>query len=521
MPVEPDYIARSVEILGILLADPSFWIGFVAVGGFSLGRFNERQHDDSEIDPPVLTRSYTTRFRYYLAAATYTATYWTIYLMLIVVGSIPFFQEYLIQLIGTIEGKDIGTPAWAAMVITAVVPAIPRLRGLDHWLRETLQEFASIPLKARRLAEEIVSGLISAGMDGADRYDELRDQINRLTTLPKLKKQQAYARFFAQYKSIRENLDRQREALLAMADSEDKAGRDSALWNGLADRLARLIACSVLHTESDEYAARRVLREDIGNRDVALPSWRFTNSQILVAAVTVVIAAAGGLVISSAYVSMTYFQTDGTTDLVLAVAGHAMFISVLAIPMFVLPLVYAAGVQMYLLDREELGDPLEWHEKLLAHVFTFGMCYGLALLPLMIVAAIGAHHWDGGSVNILIWAPWAVPPAAAATLFVITSTVKWTDSPGFNLAVDGALHAAVTFIISYAAMVMATSAGFKPDLTVGVPPGTIAAITPITMAFIGGAFGALQCNISRHGHTRMQRPAGPSQMVPARASGQH
>jgi hypothetical protein len=514
MPVEPDYIARSVEILGVLLADPSFWIGFVAVGGFSLGRFNERKHDDSEIDPPVLTRSFTTRFRYYLAAATYTATYWAIYLMLIVVGSIPFFQEYLIQLIGTIEGKDIGTPAWAAMVITAVVPAIPRLRGLDHWLRETLQEFASIPLKARRLAEEIVSGLISAGMDGADRYDELRDQINRLTTLPKLRKQRAYAQFFAQYKSIRENLDRQHDALLSVADSEDKAGRSSALWNGLTDRLARLIACSVLQTESDEFAARKILKDDIGNRGVALPSWRFTNSQILVAAVTVVLAAAVGLLISSAYVSMTYFQTNGTTDLVLAIAGHAIPICVLALPMFLLPLVYAAGVQMYLLDREELGDPLEWHEKLLAHVFTFGMSYGLALLPLMIVAAIVAHRWDGGSVNILIWAPWAVPPAAAATLFVIASTAKWTNSPGFNMAVDGAFHAAVTFFTSYAAMVMATLAGFKPDLIVGVPPGTIAAITPITMAFIGGAFGAVQCNISRHGHPRTQRPAGPPlQMV--------
>lgn len=112
-------------VLSVLLADPSFWIGLSAVWMFGWTRFNDRRWDEEEVDPRIPTRSFTTRFRYQLAALTYTGTHGLLFVALIVLGSFPFSRRLVVEFIGAIEGKDIGTPAWAAMAVTAVLPALP------------------------------------------------------------------------------------------------------------------------------------------------------------------------------------------------------------------------------------------------------------------------------------------------------------------------------------------------------------------------------------------------------------
>ena len=93
-----DYAVELITTLGRIVADPSFWIGLIAVLMFSLTRFNERQRDEEEIDPPIPTRAFTTRFRYQLAALTYAGCYSLGYGGLIILGGFQFSQAILINL---------------------------------------------------------------------------------------------------------------------------------------------------------------------------------------------------------------------------------------------------------------------------------------------------------------------------------------------------------------------------------------------------------------------------------------
>lgn len=523
------YLAQIIQTWGLLLGDVSFWIGLTAVVTFSWTRFNERQTDESEIDPPIPSRSFTTRFRYQLAAVTYAGSYGFVYVILIVLGTIPAFQGVLKDYIGAIEGKDIGTPAWAAMAVTAILPAFKIFRAADQRLRTVLQDFASIPLKARGLADELLQGLAATLATTEDTeatgypplYRALLDCIDQLKTSPRLRARRAYTQFFAQYQSIQDNAEKSLESS-AVASGGPESLISGGQWKVLTNRIARLITCAILQVEADEFHARRVLRDELGISGVHPARWRFTLSQVVLGIFTIVAAVVVGLVVSSLYSATTYQSTNVSSTLVLAIARQAVLIGLLAVPMFVLPLIFAAGVQMYLLDRQQLGNSLEWHELLLARVLTFCVAYGFALLPALIFAAIGAHIWDGGSVKILVWAPWAIPPAAAATLFVVLSTVNPTGSRSANAAVDFGAHAILAFGTSHLAMSLARAAGWVPDVSFELPTGTIAVVGPITAAFTAGALGALQGSVSRR--TYYGEDAGRSapdvQAIPALEPGQ-
>ena len=176
-------------VFGVLLADPSFWIGLTAVWMFGWTRFGDRRWDEDEVDPRIPTSSFTTRFRFLLAAFTYTGAYGLLYAVLIGCGSFEFTQEILKKYIGTIGDKQIGSPAWAAMAVTAVLPALPVFKRLDERLRAKFHNFASIPLKVRHLADEILGGLsqLLGVTDGGDMNDGARLYARLKKCMKKLK----------------------------------------------------------------------------------------------------------------------------------------------------------------------------------------------------------------------------------------------------------------------------------------------------------------------------------------------
>lgn len=516
-------------ILGVLLADPSFWIGLVAVGMFGWTRFNDRQWDEEEIDPRIPTRSFTTRFRYHLAALTYTGAYGILYVALIVLGSFPFSQRLLVEFIGTIEGKDIGTPAWAAMAVTAVLPALPFFKRLDQGLRARFHNFASIPLKVRHLADEILAGLTrapgAAAHGGRKVYASLEDCVKRLKTSPRLSAARDYGDFFARYRSVQEDLAEQVEG--AASDDNGRAHAErvsSAQWQSVNKRLSRLIACAVLHVERDEFAARDVLSSELAIPRISPGRWRFTLNQIALGGFAVVLAVfagfgGGGLVEVHSYQS---FAGDATVpQIAVTLLASVFMIGVLAIPIFVLPVIFAAGVQMYLLDRKQFGLRLEWHDLLLARVVTFLGAYLAALLPALVMAAIHAHFRDDDAapmaqaVPIAHWLPWALPPAAMATLFVIQSTFGLTASKSVNGAIDFAAHAAVAVAATMAAYWLSMLAGFQPETALGVPSQSFLRIAVMTAALTGGTLGAVECAVSRRCHFAERSPGGV--LAPAHA----
>jgi hypothetical protein len=215
---------------GRTLADVAFWIGLIATVIFACGRFNERQMDIRELDPPVLVRAFTTRFRYSIAAFAYAGVYAAIYVLLISIGAIPEFQQYLKEWIGTVGDEAIGTPAWAALATTALLPAIPVFRRMDEQLRLFLYDFASIPLKARNLAQEVVSGVHqksrAAGRDGAAAtYETMREAIRMLSTFNR-RAARGYMRFFHDNVLLEEELHNRFERLRSQADADGRGVYD-------------------------------------------------------------------------------------------------------------------------------------------------------------------------------------------------------------------------------------------------------------------------------------------------------
>ena len=77
----------------------AFWTGLVSVMLFSLSRFNVTLPDIDELSPPLRPRSFTTAFRFWLAAFVYIGCYASLYLALLAVGSVPQLREVLSRLL--------------------------------------------------------------------------------------------------------------------------------------------------------------------------------------------------------------------------------------------------------------------------------------------------------------------------------------------------------------------------------------------------------------------------------------
>jgi hypothetical protein len=516
-------------VFGVLLADPSFWIGLTAVWMFGWTRFGDRRWDEDEVDPRIPTSSFTTRFRFLLAAFTYTGAYGLLYAVLIGCGSFEFTQEILKKYIGTIGDKQIGSPAWAAMAVTAVLPALPLFKRLDERLRAKFHNFASIPLKVRHLADEILYGLsqllgITDGgdmNDGARLYSRLKKCMKKLKASPRVTAARDYGEFFAQYRSVKEELDKQVEAANAADGADGEKAKEqeqvsSFEWQALNKRLARLIACAVLHVERDEYDARDVLANELKIPHIAAGHWRFTFNQIALGGVAVILAIGIGLG-AGAYVTLSKmgFRPDHShAEVLMAMYRQCATIGILAGPMFVLSIMFAAGVQMYLLDRRQFGQALEWQDLTLSRIITFVGAFLVALLPALIVGAIRA--WlRNEELSIMVWLPWAIPPAAVATLFVSLSSHELTPVKALNTAVDFVAHAAVAAIATLIAAKISMLAGFNPLASFGVPPDSFVLTAEMTAALAGGTLGCIECAVSRPAKQGAARPK-PA-LVPAAA----
>ena len=129
---------------------------------FSLSRFTQLP-DIDDLSPPLRPRSFTTAFRFWLAAFVYIGCYASLYLALLVVGLVPQLREGLAGLLGT-PGRppSIGTPAWAALLATSCSRHYLGSVPIDGWIRVRLQDFASIPSKARMVAREVLAALDQA-----------------------------------------------------------------------------------------------------------------------------------------------------------------------------------------------------------------------------------------------------------------------------------------------------------------------------------------------------------------------
>ena len=500
------------------LAEPSFWVGMVLVFLFAQSRFQVTKMGGDEIDPPVAARSFTTRFRYFVAAATYVGVYEFIFCALLSIGSFPFLQKLLTSVIGSleVEGQQIGSPAWAALVTTSLLPSLPGFSGADDRLRDFLHEFASIPATARQVGNDLLKSLrarLAAGSE-AEREDDLRQiQLAReafdtigararaLRRLSNTRAARGYQRFFDKYQTYWKSLEDELSQLekTVKGQAVEPIIRDRVL--AMPNKAARYVACATLLVEDSEYLARQRLMNVFGLKDMNVVGWQFRLVQFFISAVCVALGTLAGALAASWIANGLAGDPDPLRNALAQTPRYVTWI-LYTVPMFTLPLIFAAGVRMYLTDLSEFGeDTLEWEDRLAAGIITFVGAYGLSCLPLLIAEALTATPQAGVRLEHIL--PWGFAPAAFAVIFMLMSAQQLAGTGSFraraaNVLTDIVAHAAPVALLSYVAAAYLNT------------PRSFALTSALTMGFIAALLGPIQCSISRrhiYGDSPQRQPS--------------
>lgn len=512
--------SEFLRILYTTLKDLSFWTGFVTVFAFAMGRFDEKQHDQMELDPPFPNRCFTSRFRYLSTALIYALIYLCLYSILVIAGSIPYLQGLLTQLFGSVDTEtQIGTPAWAAMVVMVIAPTIARIKKADSRLRGWLLRFASIPYKARQLAEEIILAIRQNPKDCSSEittveaialYQELLKLSKKLTGHGGGRTNESYNEFFSTYDPIITTVYDRFETVKGEYESfcqnggAEKAAQHASFHRqfvGLLRRHARIIACAVLQSEADEYHAREALRNRGGYTALESASFRFGKSQAVLGVFLVIVSCVilGPLI--------TWVGRDLTPTEMVTEAGKWLLWGIASSFAFLFPVVLAAAVQLWLLDEDEEQISRDWTSHAAILLVTGVGCFALAAIPLFFGAVVDAAI-DGRPYNPLL-AAYALTPALVAVAFIPASRSRTGVTVRMNALIDfvtfafiGALSTfsvgAVLSLLRVAAEGRDTSE-WMADL-VAIFPAQVA-----VSALICGAFGALQCATSRRYVERVKR----------------
>ena len=537
-------IAQAVLNLQKALAEPSFWIGLALVLLFANNRFAATKLNVDRFDPPVTARSFTTRFRYLVAAASYVGVFAFIYFILVSIGSFETFQTLLQKAMGALSidgeaatnGNAIGTPMWAALATTALLPSLPGFPAVDEKVRDLLHEFASVPFTARRLAEAFLAAVrhqvapdADADPDGpfsleavardakAARF--IRKGVRNLCNIHDTRAAKDYDLFFGRYQSYWQGLLHDLEKFEKAAvekvgggepvagealEALQQIGRDLDV---LLQRSVRFLSCALLHVEGYENLARRRVRKEFRVERLEEEGWQFRLLQIFLAMFCVIV---GTFIGGTVAVYLTELWSGDGFD-PLAVRGDAarlLGLTVLTVPMFTLPLVFAAGVRMYLSDRAAFnGRCVPWEETLLAYFVTFVGAYGLSCLPQLLAAAALASPEAGVDLTRVL--PEGLAPAVFALIFMFMSSIQLVAAEGhsklgrraasatIDIVVHGVPVALVTLVMN---LFLGADGDQPPQLTAGE------VIVPTVMAlFIAGVLAPIECSISRR-HVQAGRP---------------
>lgn len=488
-------------VFGANVTEPAFWMGAAVVAVLAFGRFANETPMISYFSPPIPNRFHTTWFRYYLAAIIYVMFVGALYAAAVFAQSFPQVIDKLGPILGPAEDlMEERTGAGAAIVgvtLTAfVLPALRPIASFDQRLRTALHEFASIPDKAWIFANEIVEGVDTLAYErdpslmglpatflersGGDEdrwsdprvYLALRRKIDLLSS-PGSKHNRKYRRLFTSYRPVIARFD----AVYRALHGAESPGANARTYyrremTELVEQVALLIACAVLRVEVDEYRAARFMRERLHIADIAVPNFRFVPSQIVSASIIIFASSVVGMGLASAIVQYTGLQGSpidiaeslirgaplvvGEDDIndVLEVSGNmgrfAMQWAAVTIPLYLLPLTLAIGMQLYVTDRQSAGTGGDGRERLLAVAGTLIFGFILASIPLLFAATLVKPEGVAPSddVNLALILPWAIAPAFFAATFVLLSNARPTPSRHLNFVLDFVILGVVTGVAS-------------------------------------------------------------------------
>lgn len=512
---------QFVITLGQNISYPSFWVGFGLVIFFALDRFSSGDANSERDDPRVVPRSFTTRFRYGLSAMAYVGCYEFIYGLLVGIGSLPFLHGLLTQWVGNLnlpadQYAQIGTPAWAALFVTSVIPSAPGFKAVDKYVRKKLHIFASIPYKARGLAVEVLTQLTPDFLqpmstkpiaDQAEDKTQANLEAAQLTwvfrAIEKLQdvndnasKAIEYKKYFeSEYQGIWSDAKQKQKQLKKSLNSPESSAPVIALERAsLLNNSARFLSCALLQNEPSERHARNIIREVLGVKDLARLAFDFNLKQIIINFILVFLLTFFGSV-----AALCFALPNGREDITIDMIGLIVsWLPYTAITM-VMPFIFAAGVQLYFMDREQLGSvKIPFEDKLLALLVLFVGTFSVGILPTMLGLVAGNYNLNQDWIMQVV--PSGITPAAVALLFYFLSTRHLFKSAWKDGFVDVIVFAAVAGGSSWFSTMVAYHAGMDvADLTrvAGFTNEVILIVSPVTHAVMVGVIGAIQCSISR------------------------
>ena len=435
-----------------------FWTGLVSVMLFSLSRFNVTLPDIDDLSPPLRPRSFTTAFRFWLAAFVYIGCYASLYLALLVVGLVPQLREGLAGLLGTPVSPSIGTPAWAALLATAVLPALPWISSIDGWIRVRLQDFASIPSKARMVAREVLAALDQAEPAAIHNKSSLRqiaaaisahrarfDQLWRVW--PRLKESEdaiASRRFSGFFRENQKTIDGFKQEFSSgpnpkILDAVSASYIEQKYRDGVK-KIARFMVCAMLEAESTEFRVREHWRSLGFKIQQGGLDFQFKNiiTSLFGIALAVIVACYLSAIVY--YIIEVVIAGDsGQLPLSQILSENtSLFLqwSVVTVLIYIPPITIAAGTAMYLLDQVSSGATLTFTDYATAAVLTFSASAMLCFFVLLGYGVLYLPLIGQAPRQIYQLAPWTIPAALVATTFMLLSSYPRNVSAKFSETVS-------------------------------------------------------------------------------------
>ena len=512
-------------VIGTVISDITFWIGLGSVVLFAYSRFNVSLPDTDELSPPLSPRTFTTNFRFQLAAMVYVGVYTFVYFLLLIAGTFPALQEPLSKLFGIVKDapSSVGTPAGAALIATTVLPSTLGFKPFDAWLRSKLQAFASIPAKAWIIGQEILEALGALPADALVPDAKLEDVQNalmshkkvfgdlttlweRLTQVEQFAAERRYVSFFGDYKRVADKL---RESFAIRPD--DLATVDTARYiesrlRTVLSRAARFTGCAMLNAEPSENAVRARLNEK--GIPVAEGVFNFGPAQLFIAMFMIAVVTVVGV-----FASVNLFAAVTATDATAILAEHlGEFVSwgVLADITYTLPLILAAGIEMYLIDQRTQTADVSGVDRAAGALLNFLGGAGLAFVSMLAWSYMRASLFPSldplrgtpaaGSVDPLRVLFWVLPAATVSTIFLLRAATiavqGWT-----SVATDSLVHGVGAAAASYVSLRLFTLSGYT---FAHFPDGLMTYVSLITAGAIGLGIGAI-CYTARR-QIRSARP---------------
>lgn len=502
-----------MDTIEATMRDYSFWIGMVVVFVFAWDRFGQQELEFEELVLHVSLRSFTTRFRYYFAAFVYGGVYATIYSGLVSISAFPAAQEIIMQWLGALENgggdqSDIATPLGAAMVVTGVLPSVPGIHKIDIRLRKGLQGFASIPLKARQLGDLLITILDSKGRSSASPqaaslpeqiniYEKIKTIIDNLCNIKRLRAKHRYEVFFNRHQSALEEIDRLKKMIQEnLDDSTEKSASLTKEMEKLNTKLSWFLACGLLAVEPDEYHGLKTMSEVLELPGVDMPSWRYRAIHIVIG---VFVVSFFGFAGSVAAITSATILTNSQWTVVPELVSLPLMINLALVPIFLLPIIFAAFANLHMIDREVFGGFIEAEERIVAYVVTCVGCICAALLLTTLLGVFVVNVTDR-HLRLIQILPWALPPAAVGfTFFVVSRSYARTQRKARHVQ-DFFVHALVASLAAALAAALSQAAGLEwaESIHINIFVLLIDLYWPIMVlvGLLGGTLGALQCAMS-------------------------